>query len=209
MEFFIELTNDQTTYRLQNDKTWHLLNERQLKDKDYLTSNVSEIIKLQEIDRPIDLNGRQWKLNPTSSSFGDESVLTYQVYTNRDIIPRTPSRDQLKSIIAQGDDSFNNSLILNPHGFYELRNFHTLNFSIKDPTILHRHETFSAGNDYVGQEASEDQSLIDELYSTSLEHWLINLKYGRLNMYSDHHTQKTAEELIIEIEEIKTGYNTK
>jgi len=204
MKFYIELTDDISTFRLQSDLSWRKIETRDIQDIDFLTPDVYELIKIQEVNGQIKLNNKNWKLNPTSSLFGEKQKLNYRIFTIRCIKPPIPSRDQLISVIAQGDDRINNSLILNVHGLFELRDFYTLNLSFKDPTIVLRNETFSAGNGYVGKDAAKDANLIKGLYAVSLYHWLIHLQNGLTNMYSDTiMTDKPINELIKEIEDIK------
>lgn len=203
MEFYIELTNDISTFRLQIDKSWREIATREIVNSDFLTSDVCELIKLQEVDGELTLGNKKWNLNPTSTTFGDKTNLHYDIYAIRRIQPPTPSREQLISVIAQGDDRISNSLILNIYGLFELRDMNTLNISFQDPTIILRNETFSANNNYVGVTASNDQRLIEDLYAKSLDSWLAHLQNGVTNMYSDLDVNQTSNELFEEIENLR------
>jgi len=76
-----------------------------------------------------------------------------------------PTRQQLVNEIKEGNDNFNNRLILKLNGEFEIVPFHTSedaqNFELLE--YVTRWETFDAGNDYVGIEASKDNGLIEEI----------------------------------------------
>jgi hypothetical protein len=202
MKYTFEIETRSGNYRLQNDESWRILTEREITETDFTTSDVCTLIAKQEIDSEITLDGNTWRLNPTESSFGDTSQAYYEIYTHRTIKPLTPSIEQLRATIAQGDDRINNSLILNVYGFYELRDFSTLNLSFDDPTIVHRSETFTAGNDYVGQNAKNDNQLINMFYKTSLYFWLGHLQNGKMNMYFENEISESLEQIINKINEL-------
>ena len=200
MKFYIELSNRINTYRLQNDKSWRALKSRKLMQSDFLTSKSSEIIQLQEHELTLNLEDKDWKINHSAvNKLGDRSHLYYNVYVNRSFFPKLPSKEQLISVMKQGDDRMHNSLILNVFGFYELRNFHTLILNIKDPTIVYRNETWSRGNGYVGEEILKNSAFLDSIYENSLEYWLTHLQNGLTNMYSDIQATMTLDEIISEI----------
>lgn len=203
MDFYIELSNNDVAFRLQQDQSWREIQDRKIKKKDLLISKITHILRLQQIDGSIEIRGQKWSLNPTSFNLGERNNLFYHVYSNRYFIPRLPSKKQLISVIEQGDDRVFNSLILNIYGFFELRDFHTLSIGFVDPSIVFRFETFSSGNKYVGSTAAMEESFIDQLYATCLESWLINLETGKTGMYSDYFTKKSIEEVIQKIEEQK------
>lgn len=209
MQFFLELTDRiKNHYRLQNDKkTWRriIMNEP-LRDSDFLSSEIYEFFKLQEIDSEIELDRKVWELNSTSGQVGQDNGLEYKILVKRYFYPLVPSFEQLISVIKQGDDRLHNSLILNVFGFFELRNFDTINISIEDPTIVFRHETFSIGNDYVGSNASKDDLLMQNIYSTAIENWLDHLKTGRTNFYADFHTIKKIDYLLEELDKFKANF---
>ncbi len=203
MEFYIELSDDFKNYRYQNDNTWRELITREVLDTDFITSDIYGIIKLQMVDAKMELDGKEWKVNHSSSSYGSREYLGYEVFVHRKIKPKLPSLEQLTSVISQGDDRQSNSLILNCHGFFELRHRSTINLMYCDPTIITRHETYDSENGYVGPEAAKDTNYVEGIYRDSLEHWLIHLECGRTNMYCDNPTHKTVEELINEIDAIE------
>jgi hypothetical protein len=203
MKFYVEIEAEINKYRLQTDHSWKKIDSKELSKTDLLTSDICELIKLQEIDENVVLDGKEWKLNSTSMSFGENNYAYYGIYTKRKISPLIPSKEQLKSVLAQGDDRINNTLILNAYGLFELREFNTLNLSFKDPSIVMRNETFIAGNGYVGNNVIGDDNYVNQLYRNALSFWLMHLKSGKTNFYSDVNTNQTESELINEIENVE------
>lgn len=49
MKYYIQLEGDMN-FRLQKDKTWRLIKNKDLQETDLLTEYESEIIAIQEID---------------------------------------------------------------------------------------------------------------------------------------------------------------
>lgn len=84
-----------------------------------------------------------------------------------------PNFNQLQQTIAQGDDSINNRLILNVNGDFELRPFNdaTDDYNFQRLNYVTRWETFDAGNDYVGIDASNDQRLLDGIMDWANKAW--------------------------------------
>lgn len=207
MKFYLELTNNIKTFRLQGDKTWREVISRELVKTDFTTSHVFEMILLQKMDTSITVGGKKWRVEPDHSTLGETDTLYYKVYVDRSIFPIIPSKEQLISVIKQGDDRYTNSLILNTYGFYELREFRTMNISYEDPTIVLRNETFQAGNEYVGRVASEHSRFIDSLYIDSLYYWSINMESGKTNMYSDYNVSENLEDIIEKIKSLEKEFS--
>lgn len=201
IEFFIELTGDTQSFRLQTDIfSWREITIRDLTDNDFRTSDIYEIIRLQEVESRININGVTWELNSSEHILGETDSLDYEVYVKRTFFPLTPTRQQLVSTLEQGDDRISNALILNVYGFFELRPRETISSTIKDPSIIFRYETFDAGNEYVGREAAEHTEFVDELFAGALSYWLEHLQNGKVNYYSDARTLETIPELLQRIQ---------
>lgn len=98
-----------------------------------------------------------------------------------------PTKENLIEVIKNGDDSHNNVLVLNLDGSFELLDG-TGGFiveEVKEDNYVVHCETFDAGNDYVGENASKDNEYIDKIYSWALRYWneyKITGKYPLLNM---------------------------
>lgn len=121
----------------------------------------------------------------------------------RDFPDAIPSKEQLRTVIANADDSQINSLILNLNGTFELRERPPFDIHKNDPTVIIRHETFAAGNDYVGLEAAQDVELIDELFCSSLVGWLNHLKFGQTQEYVGFSNRGNSEQIQSEIEHLR------
>lgn len=206
MKFYLELTDDSETYRLQKDDSWRKITEMNICDSDYTSTNGNEVMLKQKVDSTIELEGKKRELNSTSRTFGQGNVLDYNAFVLRKEFPETPSKEQLVATIKNGNDSINNSLVLNVNGLFELRNFNSINLSIQDPTIVMRNETFGAGNEYVGESAANHIDFINDIYSSALEYWYDHLKTGATNMYSDSRASNGIEHNLKEIEALKTDY---
>jgi len=209
MEFYIQLENIGTYFRLQDDKkTWRLISKDfSLLKEDYLSSNIDEIIRLQEINKEVEINGKKWRINPKSGRIGDPQNLFSSVYIKRNSFPLIPDKEQLISTIWNGNDDINNSLILNVNGSFELRNFYDL-LEVDDPTIIYRYETFIAGNDYVGEEAAKDEHLINSIFTSALKHWLAHLSSGRTNSYMDESFGGNSISLLEDIKKLKLSWKS-
>lgn len=84
-----------------------------------------------------------------------------------------PTKEDLIEVIKNGDDSLDNVLVLNLDGSFELINGcggYAVEAEKEEDYVVH-YETFDAGNDYVGENASKDNEHIDRLYSWALRYW--------------------------------------
>jgi hypothetical protein len=59
-----------------------------------------------------------------------------------------------------------------------------------------RNEAFIAGNDWVGPDAADDESLINELYTDMLAGWLDHLQTGQLDCFVDTHAEDALGAMI-------------
>ncbi|MES2566219.1 MAG: hypothetical protein V4565_05100 [Bacteroidota bacterium] len=204
MEFYLELTDKKNYFRLQKDGSWRLrdYHNGELENKDFLSEMVFELIRLQKTKTVVHINGKSYKVLPEEGY----SDLTYDVYVKRNMFPLIPSKEQLVSTIRQGDDRIINSLILNVYGFFELRDFHTMQIQIDDPTLVFRYETFSPYNDYVGMDASNDSRHINNLYTTFLKGWHEHLNGGHTNMCFESEPRETENELLKAINSLRENW---
>lgn len=108
----------------------------------------------------------------------------------------TPKKEQLIETIKNGNDGNDNTLIITQTGEFKLLEIYDKSL-LTNPEIVTRFETFVAGNDYVGLEASKDEKLINMLYRGGLDEWLLFLESGRKNSYCDLESifEFTIEEL--------------
>jgi hypothetical protein len=194
------------SYRLQNDGTWRKLEkDYALIEGDFKTSNPSEVTKRTPYGTEIEIEGTLYKISPTTGEFGE--ILSGNSRAYRHNFPDVMlSKEQLRAVIATGDDEQTNSLILNLQGQFELRQRPPFDIHKNDPTVVIRHETFSAGNDYVGAEAAQDDDHIDRLFLSSLQGWLIHLKTGKTQDYSNLPCRRSYEQLREEIELLRSQW---
>ena len=69
--------------------------------------------------------------------------------------------------------------------------------------IAVRHESFVAGNDYVGKQAALDNGFITQTYLTMLEGWTTHLMNFELDVYQDYYDgKKTESQLWAQVENI-------
>lgn len=192
-----------------DEKTWKRIESRSLEGSEFLTSDVCEVIRLQKFDCPIEIDGERFVINketPISiTEDNDDNRLYYNFHVARDFFPILPSKEQLISVLRQGDDRNSNSLILNVYGFFELRARECINI-ISDPTIIFRNETFQAGNGYAGVESSNDKRFVDAMYLEAIIHWKKHLETGITGLYSDDMHGGYIENLINEIENLKVDF---
>ncbi|KAA0965844.1 hypothetical protein FQ087_06140 [Sporosarcina sp. ANT_H38] len=105
------------------------------------------------------------------------------------------SIDEVRNILNTGDDSINNSLIIDFDGNLKLVPFKD---AIKGNYAV-RHETFGAGNGYVGPDQSE--SHIESTYLMMLDGWEAHLDTHDSH-YMDYTDKTSAEKLIKNIKEL-------
>lgn len=115
---------------------------------------------------------------------------------------KIPAKDQLTEAIKDGNDNFDNCLVLNQNG-----NFHVVPLSDfkrydTDNDYIARNEDTYARHGYVGVGASRDADFVAMTYKEFLEAWLMHLTTGETKMLCDGSkvSQKTEQELLTEIE---------
>lgn len=96
-----------------------------------------------------------------------------------------PTLVQLKAAIAQGNDVTDNVLILNLDGSFELIPGSGVE-ATDNLNYVARWETFIKGNDFVGQEASEDQNFILPIFEWAESAWKEYKQTNRTRMMSPY-----------------------
>ena len=96
-----------------------------------------------------------------------------------------PSREQLKAVIASGDDRKMNALVLKTTGEFKLLDITGQTpAQLSLPDCVGRFETFGQFNGYVGVEASKDHTFINNTFNDMMELWEIYKKTGKTDMHS-------------------------
>jgi hypothetical protein len=185
MNFYVNATNVLgPTYRLRQDMSWRMTPPNDVIDGDYLAESIADAIRLQHVNREVTISGRTFTLNPDIVILGDDTTLHYEIFVQRseDEIPPQPSIEQLRALIAAGDEKTMNMLVLSIHGLFELRNATLWAARIIDPSIAVRYETFIEHSNHVGAEAATDDAFIGDVYAAMIEGWHTHLATGETDM---------------------------
>ena len=205
----------QEKYRLQQDDSWrkvdgayarHIpaIRQETVAEKDKAFDSLLAAVPYLSRDGKIGLGQKNYILHDEKgvSNIGDilsEVSLHSKVW--RTEAPRRFSRGELLEVLAAGDDSKNNSLIVDVTGYFQLISPLEARKSTSSAAI--RHETFCAGNGYVGFQAARDEHFIRQTYLSSLEGWITHLLTGELQLYLDEWKgDKTEGQLIEQIKMI-------
>lgn len=193
-------------YRQQNDGGWReCLDDKGLKETDFRCADPAEVTQRSVAPKSLEIGGKTYDIDPHVWPTKNDQLYFASTVFRRDY-PNEPSRDQLVQVIANGDDSVSNVLILDVYGQFELRQSPPFNQLLNDPSIIVFHETFIAGNNYIGPDASEDGNHIEELFIDSLEYWKNHLKDGRNQDYSDTTTSMSYDEIQQELRELRDNW---
>lgn len=207
MIFTIELTNRLTTYRLQTNSKWRNTD----KDVHILASDVAASTPDEVITRStlrqctILIDGIKYDVEMGRWPTENES-LNYDSLIFRKTFPALPQRQQLVEAIRRGDDSRNNSLILNHMGIFEVRPSPPFDHHFNDPSVICRHETSMRGNGYIGPGAISDNSYVNDVYQSSMEWWLVHLKSGTTQHYSDSPATQSLDSILKELDSLQKNW---
>jgi hypothetical protein len=205
MLFTLDLQSVGFSYRrLQKDETWRDITEdKSLKPSDFTSEMPSEITaRSAKLGTTLEIDGTTYDIDPNKWPT-DHDQLSSSSSVFRKEWPAEPTIGQLKQTIEAGDDSKHNNLILNVEGKFVLRQSPPFNQLVNDPSIVVRHESFSAGNGYVGRKASQDAKYINDLFVSSLEHWRDHLIDHKTHEYSDEHATQTLHEIQQELQALQ------
>ncbi|MBU4525135.1 MAG: hypothetical protein KUA37_07495 [Desulfomicrobium sp.] len=195
MLFTLELEGIGVCYRLQKDESWRNTAENQeLMTNDFTTKRAYEITSRSYCKKTIKLEGITYDIDPRMWPTNHEQ-LNFSSRVFRRLYPSEPTFEQLRETITLGNDSVSNVLILNVNGNFELRQKPPFNHLTNDPTIVIRHETYVAGNGYVGIDAGKDKKFIEDVLTMSIDYWVVHLKNHITQNYSDLHSTKSLEEI--------------
>ena len=206
MIFTIELDGIVVRYRLQKSGSWRALrDDLQLSGDDYTTMDPESVDSLTPKGTTLELEGTHYKVNPSEATLTD-AVLGSASTCFRTVFPRVPSVDQLRQTIAAGDDSHMNVHVLNIDGLFELRQRPPFDITRNDPSVVVRHETFAAGNGYVGPQAARSRQLINDLYDSSIEAWLEHLRTGETQEFSDLPSEMSRQQVLAALETLRQDW---
>lgn len=152
------LTKDETTFRAIDSFDSFDLLEGDLVFEDYLTAkHLAEKINETEVD------GKKAKFNSPIHTLGEPSIEINFYRVNK---PQQKyfSKEELHNVLKAGDDSKNNSLVVDFDGYVKL-----VDFGKNEHKNAVRYETFIAGNGYVGEAWTEEQ--LNDVYESLLQGW--------------------------------------
>lgn len=183
-----------TTHRLKKDGTFKEFtgsHPKELLDDDFTFDDFYQAQNWKKSQKFVEVDGEKIEVNPRSSSFGDPIVRLYPHRTGK---PKKNfiSLEELKTVLLSGDDSIDNSLIIDFDGFLHLVPFR----QAKNGPYAVRFETFLAGNGYVGNESSLNH--IENTYKALLQGWEIHLGCHDM-IYMDYADSTSIEETKKEI----------
>ena len=184
-------------YRLQVDGGWRELDSGgsglNIRDSDLVLTDVREMGKYEKRKRIENIGGKTYFVNPNPVQvFSDKHAFVFP-RLHRTQAPRRFTRRELYHVIANGDDSIFNSLILDFDGRFSLIDFHSPERI--DSEIAVRNECFCAGNGYVGRDAANDRGHMDGTYLGMLDGWIKHLKTRKLDIFVDETPNESEEEL--------------
>lgn len=98
------------------------------------------------------------------------------------VVEMAPDKEQLRKVIADGDDTVHNVLVLCTNGKFKL--IQGIGVQVADHlNYVTRWETFSAGNGYVGINASKDDVFLNATMRWANTAWKRYLKTGDTKQY--------------------------
>lgn len=77
--------------------------------------------------------------------------------------------DDVRELLANGDDKYDNQIRVDKAGFVYLSQDVVGAVDIDD--LAFRFESFDAGNDYVGEDASKDSVFVERIYKALKGNW--------------------------------------
>jgi len=184
------------THRLKKDgsfKRFEGENDKEVLEDDLIFDNYYDAKLWKSNNEYIEVEGRKILVNPTSYGMADPYV---EIRPHRTGKPKQSyfTEEQLREVILNGNDSYNNSLVVDFDGYLHLVRFK----NAIDNLYAVRFETFVAGNGYVGDKTSLEH--LENTYLSLLDGWSTHL-ISHDTVYRDYPSNQTKEELIAEIEQ--------
>lgn len=101
------------------------------------------------------------------------------------------TKEEIENIMRSADDRVSNQLVIDENGYAKI-----ISNKIKAPLYPVRHESWGAGNVYVGKYSK--LSTLEDNYISSLQGWLAYLKTGR-SQYIDYVDDERDEKKLIQL----------
>ena len=186
-------------FRLTSISTWRELDGYPgISSDDHIVFDSKDTLDYYK-EGVVSMGGETYRANPKELNFSDQYVVFIYPVFHRFEVPRKFSMQEMREVIASGDDSELNSLVLDLNGRFSFMN---TNLAMRNPNVAVRNEAFAPGNGYVGVGASEDRSFVGETYLGMLEGWLTHLKTGKLEVFVDCYEGESEQEMWAEVDSI-------
>ncbi|MEK5039449.1 hypothetical protein [Sporosarcina sp. FSL K6-3457] len=206
MRFTIDFGFISDKHRLKNNNEFKKIDDRSttLYEDDMIFSNYLDAQKYAESyaesHKTIKYknflgNIVEGKLSANSAGSG---IVSLEIVSHRVEKPTEKlfSFNDVKELLLHGNDSYNNSLVIDENGKLLLIKFRI----VKDAFYAVRHETFAANNRYVGNKNISDD-FIRSVYISMLDGWESHL-HSHQSVYVDLHITADEESLIKNISEL-------
>lgn len=195
MKYTIDVGFLETKYRLKNDSTFREFKgkfSKELEDDDEVFLDYNEAKNYAKSLESIEVDGEVIQVNT-----GKLGNYTISAKPHRVSKPKKHfiTRQELKEVLVNGDDSRNNSLILDMDGYLKLIPFSEW----RSTPYAVRYETFGANNGYVG--INSNLSHLELTYLTMIDGWVNHLN-SHEQIYKDYVGKVDEEKLLKEIEEL-------
>lgn len=188
-------------YRLKKDGSFGKIEKEkadEIMENDYVFNDFHDAKSWKKNQGFINVGDERVEVNPTSSNLTDYYVTVSPKRINK---PQQNhiTKEQLKSVLLNGDDNRNNALIIDFEGHLKLLPFEE---SLKYPYAV-RYEAFLAGNGYVGRNIELNH--LDRTYLGLLQGWASHLA-SQNQIYIDYAEPQTEEEVKEEISKYLKKY---
>lgn len=196
----------ESVYRLKNDFKWEP--QENFKDidlkKDMIFFNHEDAENWLNDRKIIMINGEKVNVYGTEVRYLANDDFYIEIVVHRNLKPNIFTKNELKKILKEGDDRYNNSLIIDFEGNVKLVQ------SNPEDVISHANyavvnKVYNSGNGFVGRDF--DDSYIELIYLNLLDNWVLHLETGRsiyMNYCEDNIDEKKVfnriNELIINYE---------
>lgn len=186
------------SYRLKKDGQWkQIRNFKEYNEDDRGFKTYEEAYRWLKENTIVNIDDKKVNTEkPSSYTIGDRNIFDFQIIVHRISKPRELfTKQDIKNILLNGDDNYNNSLIIDWDGTPKLIVKRGGRF--KNCAVIY--ETFCAGNNYVGK--CSNLNHLDRTYLALLEAWDIHLECGK-SIYRDYvQGESNEEELRLKINE--------
>lgn len=180
MQYLVEMDRIRDEWRLQVDGSWRNI------EKDSSTTETDRRFDVLAQLRPFQqrfevvLAGDRMMANPQYCSMQTWCHAQFRVI--RDQTPRTPTKDELQQVIAGGDDSVDNTLVIDLGGTIRLKPWRNGRSPIYDLDIAVRMSTCDRGKGYIGREPAADGKYVDRIYRDLDRLWEQHVATGVMNL---------------------------